>query len=128
MTKVHWLGQPEEHDYAAAEHYLSLLSSRTLAHHTAQNLKNASLEDTRQAKDILRASRLPLLDETNAHVANDLKKIKAGVRLSPILLVRGFGPLGNPLEIADGYHRVCASYHCDENTEIPCRIGDWGSD
>jgi hypothetical protein len=27
-----------------------------------------------------------------------------------------------PLQIADGYHRVCASYHLDENTDIPCRL------
>jgi hypothetical protein len=23
------------------------------------------------------------------------------------------------MQIADGYHRVCASYHTDENTDIP---------
>ena len=28
------------------------------------------------------------------------------------------------LQIADGYHRVCASYHLDENADIPCRIVD----
>jgi hypothetical protein len=27
-------------------------------------------------------------------------------------------------QIADGYHRVCASYHLNEDTEIPCRIAD----
>ena len=42
----------------------------------------------------------------------------AGTELSPVLLVRG-----TPLWVADGYHRVCASYHIDENTSIPCRIG-----
>jgi hypothetical protein len=26
------------------------------------------------------------------------------------------------LQIADGYHRVCASYHTDENTDIPVKI------
>lgn len=31
---------------------------------------------------------------------------------------------GFPLQIADGYHRVCASYHLNEDTEIPCRIAD----
>ncbi len=25
----------------------------------------------------------------------------------------------HPLVIADGYHRVCASYWIDENTDIP---------
>ena len=39
-----------------------------------------------------------------------------------MLLVRGDLALGLALQIADGYHRVCASYHTDENTDIPCRI------
>ncbi|MDT5170284.1 MAG: hypothetical protein QOD02_3619, partial [Mycobacterium sp.] len=26
------------------------------------------------------------------------------------------------MQIADGYHRVCASYYTDENTDIPVRI------
>jgi hypothetical protein len=25
---------------------------------------------------------------------------------------------------ADGYHRICASYHLDEDADIPCRIVD----
>jgi hypothetical protein len=29
---------------------------------------------------------------------------------------------GAPLWIADGYHRVCASYHLNEKTPVPCRI------
>lgn len=59
---------------------------------------------------------------TNPHVASDLSKIKKGQSLSPVLLVRGDLALGRVLQIADGYHRVCASYHIDENTDIPCRI------
>ena len=30
------------------------------------------------------------------------------------------------LQIADGYHRVCASYHLDENTDIPFRMAVLG--
>jgi hypothetical protein len=26
------------------------------------------------------------------------------------------------LTIADGYHRVCASYHIDEDADIPARM------
>jgi hypothetical protein len=26
--------------------------------------------------------------------------------------------------VADGYHRICASYYLDENTDIPCKIAD----
>jgi hypothetical protein len=31
-----------------------------------------------------------------------------------------------PMVIADGYHRMCASYHLSENEDIPCRIIDRG--
>ena len=31
------------------------------------------------------------------------------------------------LGIADGYHRVCASYVTDENTAIPCRLVSWST-
>ena len=76
----------------------------------------------KKAKDLLRASRLALLPVDNPHVAADLAKIKKGKQLSPILLVRGELANGVALQIADGYHRVCASYHTDENTDIPVKI------
>ena len=72
----------------------------------------------RKAKDILRASQLALLGEDNKHVAADLRKAASGAALSPILLLRG--GVEHPLIVADGYHRVCASYWIDENTDIPC--------
>ena len=49
---------------------------------------------------------------------SDLLKISSGKALSPILLLRGDDD--HPLIVADGYHRVCASYWIDENTDIPC--------
>jgi hypothetical protein len=58
----------------------------------------------------------------NVHVGSDLAKITAGQPLSPVLLVRGDLLSGTPRHIADGYHRVCASYYTDENTDIPCRL------
>jgi hypothetical protein len=75
-----------------------------------------------KAKDILRAAGLPLLPAGNPHVAHDLRKIHDGKALSPILLVRGNLSTGQPLQVADGYHRVCAIYHTDENTDIPCQL------
>jgi hypothetical protein len=75
-----------------------------------------------KAKDILRASGLPLLPRDNPHVASDLDKIEKRKPLSPVLLVRGDLSAGRAAQIADGYHRVCASYYRDENTDIPCRI------
>ena len=72
----------------------------------------------RKAKDLLRASQLALLGEDNKHVSADLRKAVSGAALSPILMLRGDDT--RPLIIADGYHRVCASYWIDENTDIPC--------
>jgi hypothetical protein len=77
-----------------------------------------------KAKDVLRASRLPLLPKENPHVAADLAKVSKGKELSPILLLRGDAVRGIALQIADGYHRVCASYYLDEDNDIPCRIAD----
>ena len=31
-------------------------------------------------------------------------------------------PRGVPLIVADGYHRICASYHIDENADVPCKM------
>jgi hypothetical protein len=116
---VKWLPKPENHDYQAAEDYLSLIMSPKKAADARQQLSAAQGNIThRKAKDILRASQLALLDQTNKHVAADLLKVSAGQPLSPILLLRG--DEGHPLVIADGYHRVCASYWIDENTDIPC--------
>ena len=61
---------------------------------------------------------------SNLHVAADLRKIRKRQALSAVLLVRGDLIRGFPLQIADGYHRVCASYYVDENTDIPCRLID----
>ena len=114
-----WLPKPESHDYQAAEDYLSLIMSPKRAADCRQKLAAAGGDMThRKAKDILRASQLALLDQKNKHVASDLLKVSAGQSLSPILLLRG--DEGHPLIIADGYHRVCASYWIDENTDIPC--------
>ncbi len=120
-TGVRWLAGPEDHDYPAAASYLSLLASPAGVDALVAALKAAELVRFK-AKDILRAAGLALLPVDNAHVASDLKKIKMGKALSPILLVRGDLATGVALQVADGYHRVCASYHTDENTDIPCRV------
>jgi hypothetical protein len=116
---VAWLAKPENHDYQAAEDYLSLIMLPKQAEMYRQKLSDARGDIThRKAKDILRASQLALLGQDNKHVADDLAKVNAGQALSPILLLRGND--GHPLIVADGYHRVCASYWIDENTDIPC--------
>jgi hypothetical protein len=122
-SKEHWKEAPDQHDYPAAEDYLSLLTSPAEAKSLARRLRAAPIVH-RKAKDLLRASRLPVLAPDNFHVAKDLKKVAEGALLSPVLLVRGMLRTDRPLVVADGYHRICASYHLNEDAEIPCRLTD----
>jgi hypothetical protein len=116
-----WKDVPDDHDYSAARDYLSLLFSTSVVESVVDRLSSGALT-SRKAKDVLRASRLELLPPTDPSVVKDLAKVAQGRKLSPVLLVRVAG--GAPPIIADGYHRICASYHLDENAEIPCRIAD----
>ena len=121
MAEVLWGTEPDEQDYPAAADYLALLAKPGQVNEIVSALKKAPIV-YKKAKDLLRASRLALLPTDNAHVASDLAKIKKGKQLSPILVVRGDLTTDVALQIADGYHRVCASYHTDENTDIPVKI------
>ncbi len=118
-----WKPDPEEHDYPAAADYLELTLPADRVSRVVAALRSATTV-SKKAKDLERASGLPILPPSNVHVAADLKKVKAGQPLSPMLLVRGQLAAGVALTSADGYHRMCASYHLDENAEIPCRIVD----
>ena len=117
MAGEHWKAKPEPQDFPAAESYLSLLIGTTSATRLVEALRNEHRLQHYAAKDILRAAGLPLLDRDDSEVAADLAKVKLGKKLSPVLLVQGI-----PLWVADGYHRVCASYHISEKTLVPCRI------
>lgn len=118
-----WQNQPENHDYPAAESYLSLVTTAARAAELVANLKKAPLE-MHPAKDILRSAQLALLNVNDPAVMRDITEVMQGMKLSPVLLVRGDYTSNTPLVIADGYHRVCSSYHLSENEQIPCRIVD----
>lgn len=124
MSHEHWESDPEEHDFPAALNYLSLIAGDEVARDVVEELR-VKPTVRYKAKDLLRASELALLDRNNKHVAGDLKKVDKGELLSPVLLVRGEAISNTPLTVADGYHRICASYWIDENAEIPCRLATW---
>ncbi len=118
MKNKIWALEPQEHDFPAALDYLGLLYSDETAAKIVNDLRSATTI-RKKAKDILRASGLPLLPKENLHVKQDLQKVKNGKKLSPILLVRD-----GHLVIADGYHRACSIYYLSEDLEVPCRIVD----
>ncbi len=117
--KVKWFSKPQEEDYEAAKSYLSLLFDEQTASNYCDSLKQPPTVEF-EAKDLFRASELPLLGTNNSHVKKDQKRIMAEKKLSVLLLVRGRN--GGKLLIADGYHRLCAVYAFDENASIPCRL------
>jgi len=118
-AQIKWLDEPEEHDYPAALSYLNLLYDESTAGSFVDKLRKASICQFK-AKDIFRASGLSLLGISNSHVKKDQKRIKAGKKLSPLLLVRDTAH--GKLVIADGYHRLCAVYSYDEDALIPCKV------
>jgi hypothetical protein len=116
-----WKRKPESEDYDGAHRYMSLLYSDVEATKLLRALRQAKSSEY-PAKDLLRASDLPLLPRDEPHVDADLKRIHKGKALAPILLIRGAKSRGVALTVADGYHRICAICYYDENAPIRCRL------
>jgi hypothetical protein len=114
-----WLAKPEAHDYPAALSYLNLIYDDKTSRRLIARLKAAPVVQFK-AKDIFRASGLSLLGLGNSHVKKNRGKIRAGEKLTPVLLVRD--EANGKVIIADGYHRICAVYAFDEGALIPCQI------
>ena len=119
--QVDWKKAPEAEDYKGALAFLSLILPAEKCEELLRSLR-AETNIDHAAKDLLRASNLPLLPRDEPHVENDLKRIEKGKSLAPVLLVRGDMAKGVPLIVADGYHRICAAYYCDEGAAVSCRI------
>jgi hypothetical protein len=117
VEKIKWLDDVADHDYDAAEAYLSLKCDEDAVHKTVKRLRKASLT-TRRANDILRAAGLTAAPLDDPGVMKDLIKVIEGRRLSPVLVVNSeTGP-----DIADGYHRVSLVYRIDPYGEVPLKI------
>ncbi len=119
MREIHWLGEAEEKDFAAAGSFLSMLVRPGVLPGVLADLRDAPAWHW-AAKDILRAAGLPpLKPKRSAEAAAALAKIRAGEPISPVLLVGG---LREYLVIADGYHRVSAAHRILEDATVPGRL------
>ena len=119
--KPKWLDEPQKHDYPAAASYLSLIAGPKAVRRAVKALEQADTVSFK-AKDLLRAAGLPLLPADDPDVAKELGRVRAGTPLSPCLVIRGSKKAGTAARIADGYHRICASYHLSEDTVVSARI------
>ncbi len=115
---VKWADAVAEHDYAAAEAYLSLKLSQEQVAKSVRRLRKAELT-RRRANDILRAAGLTAAPLDDPGVMKDLIKAIAGEPLSPILVLSG----KKGSDIADGFHRASLVYRLDPFAVIPLKIG-----
>jgi hypothetical protein len=116
-----WEKAPSSDDLNNAAKYLNLVLDQRAVRQLISKFRKAAAA-AYKAKDLLRASDLPLLDKDDTHVAEDLKRINKKKKLSSVLLVRGNVQRGIPMTIADGYRRICASYHWDKACPVACLI------
>jgi hypothetical protein len=119
--KLAWKKKPEAADYQGALQFLLLIYPERIARRMLSAFSRAKTVE-HVAKDLLRASNLPLLSRKEAHVEDDLSRIRKGKELAPVLLIRGDMSKNVPLVVADGYHRICAICYYDEDAPIACRL------
>jgi len=114
---IKWAADVADHDYAAAEAYLSLKLGDDAVATAVKRLRKATLT-TRRANDILRAAGLTaaLLDDPG--VMKDLVKVIEGVPLSPVLVLSA----KKGADIADGFHRVSLVYRLDPYADVPLKL------
>ena len=115
---IKWLDDVANHDYAAAEAYLSLKLDAEAVKKTVKRLRKAPLTK-RRANDILRAAGLEAAPLDDPGVMKDMIKVIEGKQLSPVLVVNN-----EPgADIADGYHRVSLVFRIDAYGEVPLKLG-----
>lgn len=117
--QVKWLPDASEDDYAAANAYLALIKPPDNVAKLVANLKTAKVEEYR-ATDLFRASRVELPAKDDRPCRREIKKIRSGELISPVLLVRDAAH--STVIIADGYHRVCAAFRIDPDVVLHCKI------
>jgi hypothetical protein len=110
---LRWRKDVAQHDYAAASNYLSVRLGESRAQEVSKKLQKLPVI-TRRANDVLRATRRDPLPLSDPGVLNDLKKVLAGEKLSPVLVAEG--------DIADGYHRVSLAYCLDPYADVPLKL------
>lgn len=115
---IKWAAEVADHDYAAAEAYLSLKLSEDAVAKAVQRLRKAA-PTIRRANDILRAAGLTPAPLDDPGVMKDLIKAIEGKRLSPVLVLSG----KKGADIADGFHRVSLVYQLDPYSEVPLKLG-----
>jgi hypothetical protein len=115
---IRWREDVAEHDYAAAEAYLSIKLGTRSGEKAVARLRKAKLT-RRRANDVLRAAGLTAAPLDDPGVVKELIKLIEGKALSPILVVSGGA---QETDIADGFHRISFVYRVDPYGVVPLKL------
>lgn len=123
-----YTAKPATSDFQAALTYLSLIFPNDVAAALVAKLKAGKVVQAR-ANDILRAAKVPPLDEKDPGVQKEIGQIKDEQPQSPVLLIQGDLYRGLHLIIADGMHRTTAAFLRDPDAMVSAVIAqvDWSA-
>ena len=116
---ITWQDDAPPSDYEAAGHYLSLVDVQKNIDKALADLKAGAIVEYK-ATDLLRAAQLAVPKADDRPTREQIKKIKRGEPVSPVLLVRV--PALKKVIVADGFHRVCAAYRIDPDVVLHCKL------
>jgi hypothetical protein len=116
---VTWQDDANASDYDAAGHYLALVDIQKNIDKTVADLKAGAIVEYK-ATDLLRAAQLTVPKADDRPTREQIKKIKHGEPVAPVLLVRV--PALKKVIVADGFHRICAAYRIDPDVVLHCKL------
>jgi len=116
---ITWQDDANPDDYEAAGHYLALVDNQKNIDKTLADLKAGTIVEYK-ATDLLRAAQLIVPKADDRPTREQIKKIKHGEPVSPVLLVRV--PVLRKVIVADGFHRICAAYRIDPDVVLHCKL------
>lgn len=116
---VQWLDDATEDDYGAAAHYLHLLENPKNVATVITALRSAHVIEYKAA-DLLRAAQLMVPKSDDRPTREQVKRIKNGEPISPVLLARADAL--KKVIIADGFHRVSAAFRLDPDVILHCKL------
>lgn len=116
-----WNDKPDPDDYSHARDFLALMMPDAFADKAVALLRAAPIVQLR-ANDILRASPAGYPTDSDPDVDKHVDQIKDGQPFAPVLLIQGTADTAPNLAIADGWHRVAATYLQDPTAMVPAKI------
>ena len=116
---ITWQDDANPDDYEAAGHYLALVDIQKNIDKTLADLRAGAIVEYK-ATDLLRAAQLIVPKADDRPTREQIKKIKHGEPVSPVLLVRV--PSLRKVIVADGFHRICAAYRIDPDVVLHCKL------